>query len=453
MAQCVRMSDLSKHTFIAATTNDCFLGVEKSIHHLNNRIMRRIFQHLDVCDLSAVADSCSTFKKIAQAEFSSRYEMNSFDIDVQNDDEILFDASKIPLQRLASVFRNFGSLIRTSEMYFDSSIQNKAKQLIELIKKGCDENVDESNRLNIKFTVTIMPVRPTISSKEIFYSPKFHTLMVVYVRNEPLQFNLCVLIPEMICSNIDEFYNVGKTTMDIFLDLNPQLNRVKTEITVRNSERIIQLNQQNAIPVIEEISFVYMYTELDSIPFHMHPLKSLKLDFAFDSSLKIIHELGYAASQLECLKLKKFPSTQFSDIAQMKKLRKLELFYVVSLEVSDFLDVFRGVSELTELKLHFIVLPPNDLVEIVRCAPKLTILKYVTRNENWIIDENVYWEILEAVLARDTICRLVIELRGHSNMINVSDETKKGKDSMLYINEEKLDEILMLEQDPFEYYA
>lgn len=239
--------------------------------------------------------------------------------------------------------------------------------------------------------------------------------------------------------------------MDIFLDLNPQLNRVKTEITVGNSQRIIQLNQKYAIPVIEEISFAYMYTDEDYIPFQLHPLKSLKMDFAFDSSLKIIHELGDAAPQLECLKLKKIPSAQLSNIAQMKKLKKLELFYVFNFELSGFLEVLRNLSELTSLKLSLDGLLPNDLAEIIRSAPKLCVLKYITRNEDWIIDENVYWEILEAVLARDTMCRLLIELRGHSNMINVSDEMKKVNDSMLHINEEKFDEILMLEQDPFEY--
>lgn len=112
-----------------------------SIVELNGDVLRETFQHLSDGDLCAVADVCSTFKRNAQAEFSSHYRNG------------LFRATP---QRLGAELRNFGSCLRSPQIELSASYRrmlHRSKMPLELIFKYCGEALIEVHFINFTFSI------------------------------------------------------------------------------------------------------------------------------------------------------------------------------------------------------------------------------------------------------------------------------------------------------------
>lgn len=439
---------------------DCDLRVGKTIHHLNDRLMRKVLQHLSLLDLSSFADVCSSFKNIAQKEFSSRYEDGYFDISVQNGDENRSGMRKclIPPQRLASVLRNFGPLINSSEMHFDDSLKTQAKRAIEMVKKGCGEAVDEHGMRNVKFFVSVIAETAKLSSGMgmlHFYRSEFQQFSINYERAELFEFHLWFSIDRVLFT--EELMGFGMKSIKDFLEMNPELKI--SEVTVNNS-RVIN-RTTCIIPKIEEMTFTYKNDADEEIieddgdeewedieddeddsddeedfPY-LHPLKSLKIDFRYTPFSGLICDLALYNIPLESLKLWRFISDEMlvKSTAKLKKLKKLELIDGDNMKLSDVVEILEKVGEISELNLQLAGILPANLVEVVRCAPKLGELKYTPNDWNWTFDENLFQEMLKVVAEREVKSRLTIEMP--ARMLDVPEKLQETHAHLLQINATK----------------
>lgn len=91
-------------------------------------------------------------------------------------------------------------------------------------------------------------------------------------------------------------------------------------------------------------------------------------------------------------------------------LEELELIDGRGMKISEVLVIIRNLSELTTLNLELAGLSAVEMVEIVRCAPKLREFKYCRWIENSTFEESVYQTILNVVSAREPECQLNIIL-------------------------------------------
>lgn len=141
---------------------------QNTIDRLNDDVLREIFVHLHDLDLFAVADVCSTFKRNAQAEFSSRYKHKRLKISVQDPSWIestdnFFTENRIHPGHLSSVLRNFGPLMNSFGMHWDNSPHMQVSRAMELIYQYRDATLNELCLRNIVFNANdISNIRPLI---------------------------------------------------------------------------------------------------------------------------------------------------------------------------------------------------------------------------------------------------------------------------------------------------
>lgn len=97
----------------------CVRPTATTMQVLNDHVLRATFEHLDDADLVSVADVCSAFIPIAQAEFASRFKSKRLRIVVTNDDD---PNMKMWLDHrcVSSVFQNLGQFVKSLEIDIQS---------------------------------------------------------------------------------------------------------------------------------------------------------------------------------------------------------------------------------------------------------------------------------------------------------------------------------------------
>lgn len=438
--------------------------------------LREILVHLDNFDLFAVAAVNTSFKRNAQAVISSRYQQERFKIFIRCD--TMWDAQKgaiLQKMRLPSVLRYFGKFVNSVDICVGR--RDVFPALLGLIDQYCVDSLDELSMHRIYFTAhdvsKLQPILKRLTTLNLhncvwrsmpvgeqmsLACSELQTLRVTYNPDcyyfASSAFVTGVAFPKLKCFSIE---NCGGTTIKSIqkmLEVNPQLNELNIVLCNQVSDEILPSIVRN-VPQIEKISFRSIYPTKNFIKNaknlkELTELKSLDMFCCYKRILPVIGELAAAHVPLECLKLEQFVLNQevFNGISKLGKLKELHLIDIdddggQGMECSDgMLKMIRNLSELTHLRLHVAAFVGDELVEIIRCAPKLhkLILELQVSEQSLhevceaVIDGEVYNDILDVLATREGMCCLEITfIPAWQQFLNVPITVLKANEDKLKI--------------------
>lgn len=396
------------------------------IGDLNIDVLRDTFAYLNEPDLCAVADSCSTFREVAQAEFSTRYSRQRFKIDVSYSGKDKFHPRQMP-----SLFRNFGPAMKSFGIILDRAIPvRQTLDLMTLINRYCHATMMDLAFENVPLTaganVILQPLLSrlvTLKLKSCWYESVSATEMLSFCTelqsfsvDSMDDFPFIEAKPKLESLSVTSVRHRNEKILD-FLKANRQLKEMKIDRCVVPNDFIQSIVQ--FVPGIEKISYTRnSYGGADRFIANakyfkqLSALKSLEVDCEHQSFSPVMQELVAARIALKCLKLKYFKSdlSLVNAMAEMTGLEELELVDGEGMEISEVLLIIRQLTELTHLNLELRGLSASDMVEIVRCTPKLREFKYCRWIGDSTFDESVYQQMLKVVSSRDAKCQLNIIL-------------------------------------------
>lgn len=162
-------------------------------------------------------------------------------------------------------------------------------------------------------------------------------------------------------------------------------------------------------------------------------LKVLGIDCDDESFSTVLKDFTAAHIPLEYLSLSNScPDREFvHEISKWKQLKKLKLDGVGDLKLSDAMTIVRNLSELTKLMITSNSILTTDLLEIVRCAPKLRKLKYYLGESAATLDEDLFMKIRDVVAKRNEKCPLILFSHDHSS--DVSEKLRNANKGILEI--------------------
>lgn len=373
---------------------------------LNDDVLRVIFQNLNARDLCSVAELCSAFKRIAQEEFALRFKDLNFTFHVPSDaiGNYNLTMKKLHVRQLAPALRNFGSSLIEISININSALSHQSQQIMEMVIKYCGEPLEELALTDIDFSADIVrEMQPLLSrlrilklvnctwpseavESEMFsFCSELHTLALVFEDNSTV-LETPTIFPKLVSLSI-RGASSSNESIEQLLAANQQVKEMELTGCYGVTSEIIQSIAERT-PQIEKIALAWPEYEPDFIQNveqlkRLTSLKSLQIDCGEQSFSSALKELAAAHIPLECLKLSYFSSDEefINELVEFKQLNVLDLYYVEGLVTEDILYIVSNLSELTELTIGEIRRNPmdgNDLVEIVRCAPKLQKLKHST---------------------------------------------------------------------------
>lgn len=215
---------------------------------------------------------------------------------------------------------------------------------------------------------------------------------------------------------------VSNKLMERFLDANPHLKELDITHCHYITNEIIRSIAERCSRIEKFVLNNYRFGDFARYAEHfkrLKALKSLEAHCGGKSFSLVMEELAAAHTPLECLRLFEFHSDRklAIGISQCTRLKQLELSNQSNMALSDVLLIVSNLTELAELHLRTSSLFITNLMEIVRCAPKLQTLRYFYwyYNRAPSFDEAELFtvqKIRTAVVKRKQKCRLDLKLRG-----------------------------------------
>lgn len=203
------------------STNRMPIRSTTTIQDLNDDVLRETFRR----GLCTVADVCSTFKRNAVAEFSTR-----------NKDEYIglsFGGNGLSKQSLP-MLRDFGSVIRFLRVFFNGKVHSA--QIVEFIVQYCGKTLKGLFMQNFMFSINLISKLQPLHSQlqemtnhEGFWESEqtavdmFSSCREVRTMSFSLDFPLRGNIPKLTSLSMSFFYNVDERSIENFLKENPQL--------------------------------------------------------------------------------------------------------------------------------------------------------------------------------------------------------------------------------------
>lgn len=419
----LKMANQPKRMYDRSTT---------SIHELNDDVLRETFQHLSDDDLCVVAEVCSTFKRNAQAEFSSRYRNARFNVTSRTrESEIGF------LRRLDPMLRNFGPYIKSLgfglgyDMMYTPRIKC-AKMSLELISKYCSESLNEFHFSNIEFSVdSVRKMKSFMSHLEVLelrgchwgwdtsaweslsVCTKLHSL-IFKLRGAPKKDRITnVTIKHLLQQNsklktiiIEDCEYVDSHIIPLIVKYTPQIERFWFNVDSINRDDFLTKNAKQLK--------------------HLTVLKSLSLNVGcYPSSISsALCKIAEAHIPIEHLCLRGFILEEegITAISKMEAIKTLfiDLFWGKRMELPQVLRMINDLSELEYLHIDCLRFRRNELMELVRATPKVREL-----GDFKVFDEGpsqyftaLYKEILQLVKLREERFRLDIRFTGEFSLPN-----------------------------------
>lgn len=161
----------ASHAVAEVTLDDTPAASNTNLLDLNDDCLTRIFEHLSVDDLLAVADTCSHFRTISANAFRAQH--RRFKINTQNHSD----------DSLSKVFQYFGQEITDLNVSMHNATLKKRRMMLELVLTHCEDKL-ESVRLH-RFQVD---------------TPILHKLTQLFVRTKKLCLENChIEIPSDVC--------------------------------------------------------------------------------------------------------------------------------------------------------------------------------------------------------------------------------------------------------------
>lgn len=164
-----------------------------TILDLNDDILRETFTHLGTFQLGAIADVCSTFKRIAQAEISSRQKTTLLQFYISVDDEQdELGAEQTPLRQLPSLLRNFGPLLTDIEINLVSMVVCYSQQIMELIVRYCGGTLNvlilKKMKIDEELLLTFQPLLRRLQTLHLVHC---------FFKTESIITEMCSCCPEL----------------------------------------------------------------------------------------------------------------------------------------------------------------------------------------------------------------------------------------------------------------
>lgn len=436
---------------------------ETSIHDLNDHVLQKTFGHLDQYDLSDVAGVCSTFQRNAQAVFGLRYKTIDYIFQFHRTDcDCMYHRDD--MYRLNSALRNFGSLINSLVICLTDTPHNRSAEVMELMNRYCGANLKEFYLMHGRFTSELILTMQSLLSqiqrlylyecrwespswtditKMFSFCSELELLWIKSARNfheEPFDFQIRVTIPKLKSYSIEDCKGIKKKSIEKFLKMNTFLEKIQIIGCQKITNRILPSIVKHQ-PQLKSISFMYTPSTSDFVENakclrNLSALTSLQLDCNFLAISSLLNELSAARIPLEMLALSQFTSNEefVTGFSGLKKLKKLVMIGANKMKMPEITEIILNLSELNTLTLALHALRASDLVEIIRCAPKLNdLVFYIHLTDSSTLDGNWYMKILDVVTKRTEKCRLDITLWGKNDVLNVADELLQTNQEFLQI--------------------
>lgn len=445
-----------------------FIQPKTTIGDLNDHVVREVFANLDDFALFCIADVNTTFNRNARAVIALRYKHKRFHISIQEDNicklstEPTFERMQLP----ASTFlRNFGFSLNSLHIHMS---RKSFHDMLELIDHYCGESLCELSLERIDLTADHIPkMRPLLSRlttlkllecsweseavcvKMSSFCSQLEDLSIKNVCRSgvaDMSFFNNVAFPKLFTA---EFCGLNFTAESIqgMLAANSQLKELSinycSQIASEDFPAIVRNVQQ-----IEKISLMRIFPifELDrntQCLRHLTSLKSLQMNFHGISISPIITGMAAAHVPLEYLELSDFRSDRefFHGISEFKRLHTLKLRHGDLHFSRAMFYAIRHLTKLTHLELEIAPMCENNLLEIIRCAPKLRkLILELPRDQRKVLNVNEYEAIVDLLARREEKSHLQIEIKARRHVLDLPIE--------LTANENKLTIIFTIEPLP-----
>lgn len=441
------------------------LRPKTKIQDLNDHVMREVFEHLNVADLSVIADVCTNFKQNARAVYFVRFKTKVPSITVLSNDRVLWSENEIHIRQLPAILRNFGSSTNALEIDLDRSVRMHSQQILELINQHCRETLRYIWLWSFLFTDDFIPIMQSVFSRlqklylhECVWHSEFDVsgmlstcselkeLEISRVRNsnnEDIDLQLRITIPKLKSFTITGC-GVKKKSIIKFLRANRQLDELEILGCPKITSRVIQPIVQY-VPRIKTIRFTSnvftrdFFANVRNLQ-NLTALKSLKIDGFNRSISSIIREIAAARIPLEYLLLWMidFDKELAVGIAELRKLKQLVFIGACNMKLDHIVEAITSLGELTALTFFDVeTLSAINLAEIIRCAPKLCELSFRAQYEDedsLLLDVDAYNEVLSAVRGREETCHLdLIITKYRHQTIDVPNELLRANEELLRI--------------------
>lgn len=467
-------STSSSKTVFSDLNDDCILEVFKhldmvdwcsaaDVSHRFRQNARRHFTLLDFKDdvLCIDADTIYLWTKTLIKERYAR--------------AILIE-NEPPNQKLllvSKVLRNFEFLVRSVEIFIHmlrgpcpSEIQSTyEKHIFELISLHCTSSLVELTlyccNISIRTENALRPLllhlnklslRKCIYSRRFaqmlsIWSPEMRELLLIqdhHGNKTSYEMQVDVILrqsfPKLVLLSLEKINNVKNNDLEEFLKLNPQLKKIGL-IGCKNLDSSYFKSLATYVPNIEGIQidglskvngtnlkYLSKFNCLHTLKL-FHDYKQSDRPVAPDtfmlSVLNEIHASNVRLQHLHVVCLREFTSTEqlVDTIVKFKTLKDVWLVGVPSLEISHILRICKELDELSDLQLNGLkfIMTATDLLEIIKCAPKLQSLQYACSHSTTAsvglkrakevggIDLDAYMKMVEFVGKRKEKIRLSIQ--------------------------------------------
>lgn len=417
---------------------------------LNDDCLQEVFKRLAILDLTRVAEVCTHFNQQAINTFESKYKH----LDLQFGSN--FTGRPEALQ---SMFTNFGSSIQSLSV--EAWASESESFIIDMIKRNCAKTLKDLKLRAFYFEGNFTDLQPIFVKLEKMhledctcYVPNFLdgcTEMQV-LRLEDCTFNnedRCIekIFPKLEAAHFISNVGIGDQQLESFICLNPTLVKLtiinNCNLDTAQALRFIGQNMTN----LHELEFDEKIDNLAS--FHsdaqnlnqLTSLRVLRLNFNGQSIEPLMNALSVNEIPIEDLKVSnaRVGAIAVDGLCQLTQIKKLELCEVSGLTEELFVELAKGLPQLQELHaIENYELTTIGLKKMVRHANRLTFLKLESIPEV-TIDIDDYKMMLKTVQDRPEKIKLLIDLTGDGEMVNVPEAVLAENRSIFFIDEKVIE--------------
>lgn len=390
---------------------------------LNDNVLRESFHNMNLLELCTIEDICYKHRRNGPGEFSLR---------LKDMDLVVYDGNgrknTFNIRHLSNILRKFGPSINSIDVSLRSMYRNNSARVLRVMSKCCGESLTELELKSFDFNADVIrEMQPMLSRLQVM-KLSYCTFASTAVASR--MFSLCSELQKLSIMRTSRFDasrafpklksiclhdDLRKSVAPIepikqFLRLNQQLREIDIDLCDLSSEVIHSIAKYT--PQIEKIalrSHSRDFIEYSKYLKQLTALTSLQINFGGELHSSVLTELADAHIPLECLRLNFFQSDRelVEGITKLKQLKILELTQCVEMKLSHILTIASELCELTEIVVAIPCLLVDDLVEIVRRAPKLNKLVFYNASDCRPLF-GIYWfmEIKDLLRTRKEKCHL-----------------------------------------------
>lgn len=445
----------------------------KLLKTLNNDCLRKIFQYLNIKDLSKAADVCIRFNQLAVDAFVTDHRQDLVKIDLKN---CWLNAKYFrKFDENEAIFRNFGALVKSLQIKNNIWINKQRILFGTIMLNAASEyittgSLTELHLSGIEFNEEMTNIRSLFEHLEVLsltncnlHSYPGHFLNTCF-KLKSLRINCCELSQGTIdyrFPKLEELdFRISEKLhyfhLNILIRLNPTLRKVKLEFDELYSVEFFDVLRQNLPNLMEldikrschSFDFYHDQWKMARILSQLKTLKVLKLNYLstvyFIASLcsKMV-ENNVAIEHLElcdeCI-----ADNIISSVAQFKQLKFVKFCKIYNLNDDDLVQLAQELPRLEQLHLENCWnITFDGIAQIVAHANKLSSLLFHPEY-GMRLNKNNYQHLLQSIQNRPDQLPLTIETKSRS--INVPRDVLLANQHWLHIpikrNPKKLDLLL-----------